>query len=348
MNPSFLKFLKLPDNERRDVFEAAADRLDTLDSYVEKDFWVCLVMDALYNGLPAGHPKLLLKGGTSLSKAFSLIRRFSEDVDIVVSRHDLGFTGNQDPADPQSSLSNKKRGKLFDELISTCSAYIVGDLISSLSSALETQNADCPIEIDPNDEDKQTLLVQYPSLFPAEDVSYVQPRVKIEGGARSALDPNVTCEISPYIQTELSGWALAVRGITAIKPERTFWEKALILHGAYCGFRDEGRTPSDRHPISRHYYDVAMISATKVGNSALENRELWDSVREHNLIVFRQAWKKFEEAVPGTTHLLPESDLRTTIEKDYDAMQDMILGNVPPFDWIMERLVQIEAQINKA
>lgn len=88
---SFERFLTLPDQDRRDVFEAAADRLDTLASYVEKDFWVCLVLDALYNRLPEGHPQLLFKGGTALSKAFGLIQRFSEDIDLVVYREGLGF-----------------------------------------------------------------------------------------------------------------------------------------------------------------------------------------------------------------------------------------------------------------
>ena len=92
---SFERFLALPDQDRRDAFEAAADRLDTLASYVEKDFWVCLVLNALYNRLPESHPQFLFKGGTALSKAFGLIRRFSEDIDLVVYREALGFGPNQ-------------------------------------------------------------------------------------------------------------------------------------------------------------------------------------------------------------------------------------------------------------
>ena len=77
MNGDSESFLSLPKQDRRDVFEAAASRLDTLPGYVEKDFWVCLVLDALYNRLPDGHPRLLFKGGTSLSKAW---KRFEEAV----------------------------------------------------------------------------------------------------------------------------------------------------------------------------------------------------------------------------------------------------------------------------
>ena len=86
MMKAFESFLTLPEQDKRDVFEAAASRLDTLPSYVEKDFWVCFVLDVFYNRLPVGHPRLLFKGGTSLSKAFGLIRRFSEDIDLVVFR----------------------------------------------------------------------------------------------------------------------------------------------------------------------------------------------------------------------------------------------------------------------
>ena len=115
MMKAFESFLTLPEQDKRDVFEAAASRLDTLPSYVEKDFWVCFVLDVFYNRLPVGHPRLLFKGGTSLSKAFGLIRRFSEDIDLVVFRDDLGFKGDRDPT-AAGHLSNKRRNALFKGL----------------------------------------------------------------------------------------------------------------------------------------------------------------------------------------------------------------------------------------
>ena len=171
------------------------------------------------------------------------------------------------------------------------------------------------------------------------------PRVKIEGGARSAFDPNVTCKITPYIEGEITEWKFSVDGITTIKATRTFWEKILILHGTHCGFRDEERLPRDR--IARHYYDVAMISETETGESALGDGQLWGMAREHKLIVFRQAWKKFDEAVPGTTRIVPQSELRAEIEKDYSAMPGIILGETPSFDWIFNCLKKIETAINQ-
>ena len=128
MMKAFESFLTLPEQDKRDVFEAAASRLDTLPSYVEKDFWVCFVLDVFYNRLPVGHPRLLFKGGTSLSKAFGLIRRFSEDIDLVVFRDDLGFKGDRDPT-AAGHLSNKRRNALFKELGEACRAHILGDLV---------------------------------------------------------------------------------------------------------------------------------------------------------------------------------------------------------------------------
>lgn len=108
MTGGFEFFLALPEQDRQDVFEAAAIRLETFPNHVEKDFWVCLVLDALFNQRPEEHPRLLFKGGTSLSKAFDLIKRFSEDIDLVVFRDGLGFEGERDPT-VASNLSNKPR-----------------------------------------------------------------------------------------------------------------------------------------------------------------------------------------------------------------------------------------------
>jgi len=347
VNPTFQRFLRLSRNEQADVFTAAAMRIGTIPSYVEKDFWVCLVLDILYHGLPAGHPKLLFKGGTSLSKGFGLIRRFSEDIDIVVFRGDLGFAGERDPGNLQTDLSRKKREALFDELRAACARYIQDNLCQALVSVLPTIGAVCSVVVDAADKDGQTLLIEYSSTFQDADPSYVAPRVKIEAGARSALDPHAARSVSPFIADELPRWQFEVPAITTIAPERTLWEKLLILHGAHCGFRDERRLPSDRDRMSRHYYDVAMIGHSEIGKAALADQPLATTVREHNLIAFRQAWKKFEEAVPGTLRIVPQDELRTEIEKDYDAMQGMILGDAPAFTWIMEQLALIEGIINR-
>ncbi len=315
MNRAFTSFLSLPEQDRRDVFAAAAVRLDTLPSYVEKDFWVCLVLDLLFNRLADGHPKLLFKGGTSLSKAFGLIQRFSEDIDLVVSRSDLGFANERDPTAP-GNLSNKKRQRLFNDLMRTCSGYVLGDLKITLGKLIGDIADGCRIIPDERDAGGQTLLIQYRTLYPSVDVTYVTPRVRIEAGARSGLEPNLNRSVVPYVADDLPDWSLNVADVKAISPERTYWEKLLILHGLHCGYRDTQRLPRDRDRISRHYYDAAMITPTETGQSALSNIDLLHAVRDHNLIAFRQAWKRFDQAVPGSVRLVPQSELRAVIERN--------------------------------
>ncbi len=162
MNGTFESFLALPDQGKRDVFEAAASRLDTPASYVEKDFWVCLVLEALYNRLPDGHPRLLFKGGTSLPEAFGLIRRFSEDIDLVVHRDDLGFEGAGDPTVAEN-LSTRERNALFEKLRMACSSYILGDLTTELATLMDQLSEGCRVGPEEDDGDRQTLLIEYPT-----------------------------------------------------------------------------------------------------------------------------------------------------------------------------------------
>ena len=346
MNRTFKSFLNFGEQGRIEVFTEAAKRLRTLPKYIEKDFWVCLVLDALYNGLPDGHPKLLFKGGTSLSKTFGLVHRFSEDIDIVVYREDLGFEGERDPTVAEK-LSNKKRKALFEELRATCSDYILTDLKKDLTTLINEVEDGCSVYPDSTDVDRQTLLVEYPSLYPSGDDAYVVPRVRIEAGARSALEPSLTRAVTPYIADELPDWSLDAENIAVITPERTYLDKLLILHGVHCGYRDAERLPTEKQRISRHYYDVAMITATETGRSALSDTGLLDEVRAHNTIAFRQAWKRLEEAVPGSLRLVPQAEPRAVIEHDYTEMGRMILGDTPDFGWIIEQLEIAETTINK-
>ena len=178
MAGSLQELLSASEQDRRDVFAATASRLDTLPGYVEKDLWVCFVLEVLFNRLPEGYPNLRVKGGTSLSKAFGLIDRFSEDIDIVVSRDGLGFSGDRDPA-MANALSNKKRAALFEELRNACSAYIGGKLQPALASRLDEVAVGCRVLPDEGDTDRQTLFVD-----------------------KSAVVPYLTCAVVPFIADE--------------------------------------------------------------------------------------------------------------------------------------------------
>src|ERR1700678_793693 len=123
MNPGFLEIIAATDAEQRDLFVTTATRLGTTVQNIEKDFWVCWTLDALFNGLEAGGPRLLFKGGTSLSKAYGLISRFSEDIDITVFRDDIGQAATVEELE---ALSGKKRGARLDAIREACQNYING------------------------------------------------------------------------------------------------------------------------------------------------------------------------------------------------------------------------------
>ena len=346
MSIDFERFLLQSEQVRKDTFQETADRLNTLSSYIEKDFWICFVLDMLFNKLPDGHPRLLFKGGTSLSKAFNLINRFSEDVDLVVYREDLGFDGEHDPTAPKErGLSNSKRKELFKRLNKACENYIRNNLADALGPLVGEQ---CQIVPDDQDPDRQSLLIKYPTLYTDDDAPYVLPQVKLEGGARSALDPNITATVKPYIAEELGdNWSLAVPNIRVIKPQRTCLDKLIILHGIHCGYRDQGRMPKSGSRVARHYYDMAMLIGTEIGKAALVDHELLKDVRKHSAVAFRQAWKKLHEAVPGSVCIYPQEGLLSVLESDYKAMRHMIFGDAPEFKWILEQIRIAENIVNQ-
>jgi hypothetical protein len=211
MNPAFLNFLAAAADDRRDAFLGAARRLGTTEQNVEKDFWVCWTLDALFNGADAGGPRLLFKGGTSLSKAFGLISRFSEDIDITIFRDDLGESASVEELE---ELSGKKRHARLDAIKAASQTYVNEKMRAQVAGRLgeALQAASLPptaarIEPDLDDPDQQSLLSWYPQVTSATD-GYIRPAVKIESGAKSALDLNRPVVIHPYVTDDVAAMDL--------------------------------------------------------------------------------------------------------------------------------------------
>jgi hypothetical protein len=200
MNPAFDEVLAAGSDAVLSAFDTTALRLGTASQNIEKDFWVRWTLDALFNGLKEGGPRLLFKGGTSLSKGFGLINRFSEDIDVTVFRNDIG-----EPAtiEELNALSGKKRQTRLDAIKYACQAYINGPLLAELTQILQERLRVAGLDIgagrvetDDADPDGQTLLIWYPAATPRSD--YTRPAIKIASGAKSALDPNSEVPIKPY------------------------------------------------------------------------------------------------------------------------------------------------------
>jgi hypothetical protein len=234
MTEGFQNVLAASESDRRDLFVAASNRLGTAEQNIEKDFWVCWTLDALFNELAAGGPRLLFKGGTSLSKGYGLIERFSEDIDITVFREDIGQAATVEELE---LLSGKKREARLDAVKSACQDYIRGPMLERLSALLQqtlktanlTTNR-ARVELDPDDPDGQSLLLWCPTAM-AEGNAYIRRAIKIESGAKSALDPHVPVVVRPYVADDLPNLDLAVGNVTTVDPSRTFWDKVIILHG---------------------------------------------------------------------------------------------------------------------
>ena len=216
--------------DRRDLFLTTAACLGTPLGNVEKDFWVCWTLAALFRARMPGDPRLLFKGGTSLSKAYGLIERFSEDVDATVFRDDLAQPAS---VDALAALSGKKRLARITAIRDACRAYVTGPLRTALAAPVaDATDGAGQVTVDSADPDGQTLLVAYPAVEAATDADpCVRPVVRIESGAKSALDPHRVVTVRPYVADNLPSLALAVSGVLTIEPTRTFWDKVVIAHG---------------------------------------------------------------------------------------------------------------------
>lgn len=350
MNTAFNDIIAATERERRDLFVATATRFGTTAQNIEKDFWVCWTLDALFNGLEAGKPRLLFKGGTSLSKAYGLIDRFSEDIDVTVFREDLGEPASVDELE---ALSGKKRAKRLDAIKAACQAYIRGTLLAKLSALAEAalpRAADASgvrVTVDEEDPDAQSLLVWYPSVVQEGADGYVRPAVKIESGAKSALDPHRRVSVKPYVADLLPTTAdLSVSDVTTIDPERTFWDKVIILHGLRRWFERRGELRGGGQRVSRHYYDVYRLLRSDMAERALGDKEIAADCVRHARLFFDRRDLDLASAKPGTFALAPHDDMLAELRRDYGAMTMMIFGPVPAFDDVMAAIAGLEKLIN--
>lgn len=341
---AFIQIINASSDERSDLFLSAAQRLGAPLTNIEKDFWVCWTLNALYHRLPPGGPRLLFKGGTSLSKAYGLINRFSEDIDVTVFRDDLGHTAAPEEI---AGLSNKKRKAAIEAITADCSYYISKELLTALSALMDQDTeGQGSVMLDASDESGQTLLIWYPRVD-ASEKGYIQAAVKIESGAKSALDPNKPCTITPYISDDISSIDLSVPDVTTIDAERTFWDKIIIAHGLRSWFNKRGELKQDGQRISRHYYDLHCMFGSDVGRQALADLKLGADCIAHARTFFNRPDFNLANAIPGTFSLLPEGGMVDRLAVDYENTEPMIFGQAPEFKAIMASIEAIEEVLNQ-
>lgn len=334
------KFLKLSERDRLDAFSKAEVEIGLSEDIIEKDFWVCWTLKELFS-LDQIKDNLTFKGGTSLSKIYKVIDRFSEDIDVSIERAYLGFTEDKDPA----KFGIKKSKDLLDQLNKACQKFVKDDLYNRLKDVIKTKlgSTGWKLEIDEDDNDDQTILFTYPKIT-SKSSSYIRPVVKIELGARADHWPVSMQIISPYVSEILPPpYDKMEAEIRVLNIERTFWEKATILH-KYAHYPEDKSVPERQ---SRHYFDFYCLLNSPGKAKALENIDLLDKVATHKKVYFRAAWAKYETAKRGSLKLIPGDKVMKAMEADYKAMSEMFAGDVPSWDEIIDEIKKFQLEIIK-
>jgi hypothetical protein len=331
-------FAKGKPAERQGYFEETAARRNSTTTAVEKDFWICWTLKHLFT-LEA-IPELRFKGGTSLSKVFGLIERFSEDIDISVDRRALGFTGGRDMAN--SVLTNTKRKALDEQLRTAITTEVNSHILPKLHDRFHANLGKQVWEIAPSKEENEemTLLFHYPNAF--EYGKYLQPRIKIEFG-RGDQQPSHKSSVTPFVaETFPDVFREKAATVLVLDSERTFWEKLTLLHAE--NHRPDPTKLNKR--MVRHWSDVAVISTAERFKNEELSLDLLAQVIAFKKIYFAANWAHYDTAVPGTLRIVPDKVLQAILRKDYQQMEEMFPTKPLTFDEILARLGALQHRIN--
>lgn len=336
-------FARLPSKERLTYFEQAAAQRGLSAQVIEKDFWVCWSLRRLFS-LSEFRDHLTFKGGTSLSKVYQAIERFSEDVDVAIERSFLGFGGENEP---ERGASGKEQQRRIRALKDACQAIISDRMMPQLSETIAGAlrgETGWTLSLDPTDPDRQSLLFHFPPAITDGLSSYFAAWVKIEFGARADHFPIEQGTITPYVADEFAdAFQDRETNVRVLTAARTFWEKATILHMLH--HQPAGRNIAPR--MSRHYYDIFCLARSPVLDQAMATLPLLDRVADFKSVYFKAAWAKYQEARPGTLRLTPGEHVAHQLAADYVDMLPMFFSEPPEFQQILDSLPRLEEQINE-
>lgn len=331
-----LKFLKLPPNERRLYIQQAAIQRNVSPVIMEKDFFVCWLLGLLFKSEFAN--SLVFKGGTSLSKVYGAINRFSEDIDLSLSPTFLGL--------PESAKTRSQANKWWKKAEAACEIAVQAQIMPMLkASTLELLGKKEQMGFEffrDSRTNSPVILFHYPSLLPT-GFSYIKRSVKLEFGSLTDQQPTEHHTIRPWIAeifpTSFTDWECEV---IALGIERTFWEKATILHVEY--HRPLDKPMRDR--FSRHYADTAALANHPEAIKAIDLHDLRDRVVSWKNLFFSNSSTNNHQAKPGTFHLVPRAERLPELQRDYQFMRDMYLNEPVNFDDILSTLSNLEHRIN--
>ena len=327
------EWFKLPEKTRGNIFVEISNKTGLPPAAVEKDWWVVCTLKIVFQMDISPHT--VFKGGTSLSKAWGLIDRFSEDIDLALDRKFLHF---------DEKLSKSQVKKLREH---SCK-YIAGTFSPQLSSSFQKAGFNNlkinPIDITSDDQDPLIIEVNYPSV--TEKLQYLQPRVLIEIGSRSLMEPHSIKSFCSFVGEYYKDEPFADKNIDipTVNPERTFLEKIFLLHEEFQKPHDKIRV--DR--LSRHLYDIEKMMDTEYEKKALSTKNLYNNIVEHRKTITPIRGIDYNNHTPEKINFIPPDDLLKLWEKDYKFMQEsMIYKDSLPFDKLIERLTLLKNKINQ-
>lgn len=331
-----MKFIDIPADRQRQAINNVALKTELPPSSIEKDWWVTQVLKALHTLPYAEH--IAFKGGTSLSKCWNLIARFSEDIDIALSREFLGFGGE---------LS---KTQISDKLRRAACSFVRGKMQYDVKEALLAQGIrqdvfSVDVVITPvTTVDPEVITVTYQSLY---DVSpYIKNTVKLEISGRSMVEPVEKKFINAAIDAHFPNAPFAEDPfeVNAVIPERTFLEKVFLLHEEF--HKDVVRVER----MSRHVYDLAMMmdSERKIADRAVNNEELYRTVLEHRRKFIGLKGFNYDELYTDTLCIVPGNEIAERWQEDYKFMgEHMIYGPVPSFEELVEKMTLLNDKIRQ-
>ncbi|GHU57451.1 nucleotidyltransferase [Bacteroidia bacterium] len=328
-----MSWLDLEKEERYAVLEETSKKIRLQPYIIEKDWWVVQTLRLITKMDIAEH--LVFKGGTSLSKAWKLIDRFSEDIDLAINREFFGFSGD---------ISRTQVGKLKD----VSNKYLSNDFLFSLKIAFkDAEIGDVGISVidrkDPDD-DPVKIAVTYPTI--AEYSYYVKPHVLLEIGSRSLMEPSTLCPFRSMIGEEFPNLDFADEDIhiRCVNPERTFLEKLFLLH-------EEHQRPPEKMKTkgkSRHFYDIYRIAQTSYADKAVTDKELYNSIVAHRERFTKIGRVDYASHFPPNLNPIPPEALMPEWERDYAEIQgQMIVGESVSFVEIINEVKRITDKINE-
>lgn len=325
-------FLSLSRDDQGEALGVAATQSGRPPHILEKDVWVVWALKALFSSPSADH--LVFKGGTSLSKAYGVIDRFSEDIDITYDIReligDLAGAGDE-PIPPNDSQQRKWRKAIEAKL----PAWVEDEIAPHLRAGLQAEKLDARVEIEGD-----RLCIRHAPV--SEGWGYMKPDVMIEFGARSTGLPVDTITIACDAAAYLPDLEFPTATPRVMRAERTFWEKATAVH-VFCR---QGRLTAER--LARHWYDLVRLDDAGHADRALADRELAQHVAEHKSAFFAVKGVDYVQAVRGGLQLLPDGELKALLRADYDAMvgNGLLNPRTPSFDDLLARCRDLQDRAN--